>query len=312
MNRLLLSSTAVTAALLLTSASAFAGTGGVDPDQPTPPGEQSGGAGYGAPLVTLPGKPRLSAQKLSSSTIKEGSRASVVVRINRSKGTSAQVKIAIARKGAVTINFVAGRVTTNRSQLIRLPQLAAGSYRVTVSIFGASAQEIIRGGVMRLTVKSKSVAKPKPTPPATPSPTSGVFPVRGAYSFGGEGARFGAGRTGHTHEGQDLTGNSGLPVVAPLAGEVRFVDYQADGAGRYVVMRANNGWDMFFAHCQYSSAAVKAGDKVKAGDRLCLLGSTGASSGPHLHFEIWPNGWRDSPGTKPIDPLPQLKKWAAN
>jgi biotin carboxyl carrier protein len=312
MNRLLLPTLLASAALLACASPALATTGGLDPDQPASPGEQSGGAGYGAPLVTLPGKPRLSAQKLSSRTIKEGSRAAVVVRINRSKGTSAQVKIAIARKGGKTINYSPGRVTTNRSQVIRLPELVAGSYRVTVSVFGANAQEIIRGGVMTLTVKPKVVAKPKPTPPSTPSPTSGVFPVRGAYSFGGEGARFGAGRTGHIHEGQDLTGNSGLPVVAPLAGEVRFVDYQADGAGRYVVMRANNGWDMFFAHCQYSSAAVKAGDKVKAGDRLCLLGSTGASSGPHLHFEIWPNGWRDSPGTKPIDPLPQLKKWAAN
>jgi murein DD-endopeptidase MepM/ murein hydrolase activator NlpD len=312
MNRLLLPTLLASAALLACASPAVAANGGVDPDQPASPGEQSGGAGYGAPLVTLPGKPRLSAQKLSSRTIKEGSRASVVVRINRSKGTSAQVRIAIARKGGKTINYSPGRVTTNRSRLIRLPKLAAGNYRVTVSIFGASAQEIIRGGVMRLTVKSKSVAKPKPKVPATPSPTSGVFPVRGTYSFGGDGARFGAGRPGHTHEGQDLVGNSGLPIVAPLAGEVRFVDYQAAGAGRYVVMRANNGWDMFFAHCQYSSAAVKAGDKVKAGDRLCLLGSTGASSGPHLHFEIWPNGWRDSPGTKPIDPLPQLKKWAAN
>jgi murein DD-endopeptidase MepM/ murein hydrolase activator NlpD len=312
MNRLLLPTLLASAALLACASPAVAATGGVDPDQPTSPGEQSGGAGYGAPLVTLPGKPRLSAQKLSSSTIKEGSRASVVVRINRSKGTSAQVRIAIARKGKKTINFSAGRITTNRSQVIRLPALAAGSYRVTVSVFGATAQETIRGGVMALTVKAKVVAKPKPTTPAAPSPTSGVFPVRGAYSFGGDGARFGAGRTGHTHEGQDLVGNSGLPIVAPLAGEVRFVDYQASGAGRYVVMRANNGWDMFFAHCQYSSAAVKAGDKVNAGDRLCLLGSTGDSSGPHLHFEIWPNGWRDSPGTKPIDPLPQLKKWAAS
>ncbi len=312
MNRLLLSSTAAAAALLLTSASAFASTGGADPNQPADPGEGSGGAGYGAPLVTLPGKPRLSAQKLSSSTVKVGSRASLVVRINRSKGTSVQVKIAIARSGGKTINYSPGRITTNRSQVIRLPKLTAGSYRVTVSIFGASAQETIRGGVLKLTVKPKSGSKPKPTTPSPPAPSSGVFPIRGAYSFGGAGARFGAGRPGHIHQGQDMIGSSGLPIVAPLAGEVRYVAYQGDGAGRYIILRANNGWDMMFAHCQYASAAVKPGERVRAGDRLCLLGSTGASSGPHLHFELWPDGWRDSPGTKPIDPLPQLKKWAAN
>jgi len=313
MNRLLLPPITAAAALLLACGNAFAATGGATPTPTPSSGESSGGAGYGAPLVTLPGKPRLSAQSLSSKTIKEGSRASVIVRITRSKGTSAQVKIAIARKGAKTINFSAGRVTTNRSQAIQLPALAAGSYRVTVSVFGSNAQETVRGGGMALTVKPKSVAKPtpKPTTPAAPSPTSGVFPVRGAYSFGSDGARFGAGRTGHIHEGQDVVGNSGLPIVAPLAGEVRYVDYQAAGAGRYIILRANNGWDMMFAHCQYASAAVKPGERVNAGDRLCLLGSTGDSSGPHLHFEIWPDGWRDSPGTRPIDPLPQLKKWAA-
>jgi len=313
MKRLLLPAITAAAALLLTCGSAFAATGGTTPNPTPSSGESSGGAGYGAPLVTLPGKPRLSAQSLSSKTIKEGSRASVILRITRSRGTSAQVKIAIARKGAKTINFSAGRVTTNRSQAIQLPALTAGSYRVTVSVFGSTAQETVRGGGMALKVKPKSVAKPtpKPTTPAAPSPTSGVFPVRGAYSFGSDGARFGAGRTGHIHEGQDVVGNSGLPIVAPLAGEVRYVDYQAAGAGRYIILRANNGWDMMFAHCQYASAAVKPGERVSAGDRLCLLGSTGDSTGPHLHFEIWPNGWRDSPGTKPIDPLPQLKKWAA-
>ena len=312
MNRLLLPTLLASAALLACASPAIAATGGVDPNQPASPGEQSGGAGYGAPLVTLPGKPRLSAQKLSSSTITEGARASVVVRINRSKGTSAQMRIAIARKGGKTINYSPGRITTNRSQVIRLPALAAGSYRVTVSVFGATAQETVRGGTMALTVKAKVVAKPKPTTPSPPSPSSGVFPVRGSYSFGGDGARFGAGRTGHIHEGQDVVGNSGLPIVAPLAGEVRYVSYQAEGAGRYIILRANNGWDMMFAHCQYASAAVKAGERVNAGDRLCLLGSTGDSTGPHLHFEIWPDGWRDSPGTKPIDPLPQLKKWAGH
>ncbi len=313
MKRLLLPSLAAVAALLLASGSAFAATGGT---APTPaPGESSGGVGYGAPLVTLPGRPRLSAQRLSSKTVTEGTRASLLLRINRSKGTSAQVKIAIARKGGKTVNYSAGRVTTNRSQAVQLPALAVGSYRLTVSVYGSTPQETVRGGVMSLTVKAKNAPKPKPTPkpttPSPPSPTSGVFPVRGSYSFGGEGARFGAGRTGHTHEGQDLVGNSGLPIVAPLAGEVRYVDYQAEGAGRYIILRANNGWDMMFAHCQYASAAVKPGDRVRAGDRLCLLGSTGDSSGPHLHFEIWPDGWRDSPGTRPIDPLPQLKKWAA-
>jgi len=299
-------------ALLTPVAGAVASTGGTTPDPL--PGESSGGAGYGTPLVTLPGKPQLVSQRLANKTINYNQHGALVIRINRSKGANAAVTLAIARSGAKTKTLSLGRLATNRTQTIQLPILAAGSYRLTLNVYGSSARETVRGGVLSLVVKPKSVPKPTPKPPtpSPPAPSSGVFPVRGAYTFGGAGARFGAGRTGHTHEGQDVVGDSGLPIVAPLAGEIRYVDYQASGAGRYIILRADNGWDMMFAHCQYSSAAVKVGQRVKAGDRLCLLGSTGDSTGPHLHFELWPHGWRDSPGTSPIDPLPQLKKWASN
>ena len=140
---------------------------------------------------------------------------------------------------------------------------------------------------------------------------AGVFPVRGAYTLGGDDARFGAGRTGHTHEGQDILAASGTPVVAPLAGAVLFNDYQASGAGRYVILHADNGWDMMFAHCLAGSATLEPGARVAAGDQLCLVGATGDASGPHLHFELWPDGWRHLKGTRPIDPLPQLRRWAA-
>jgi len=312
MNRLLLISLLASTTLSFSAGTALADTGGTSPDPA--PGESTGGVSYGAPLATLPGKPRLASQRLANKSINYNQHGSLVVRINRSKATTADLAVAIARSGAKTQTLARRQIAANRTQTLQLPVLAAGTYRVTVTVYGSSATETIRGGVLALVVKPKVVAKPTPKPvtPTPPAPASGVFPVRGAYTFGGDGARFGAGRTGHTHEGQDIVGNSGLPIVAPLAGEIRYVDYQASGAGRYIILRANNGWDMFFAHCQMASAAVKAGQSVKAGQRLCLLGSTGDSSGPHLHFEIWPNGWRDSPGTKPIDPLPQLKKWAAS
>ncbi|MSX03050.1 MAG: peptidoglycan DD-metalloendopeptidase family protein [Actinobacteria bacterium] len=309
MNRSSLTTLLAIGSLLISAPTAFAEAGGASPDpSPAPPtGEPSGGTGYGTPVTVIPGRPRIRTLKLTDSSLKSGQRATIVVRIARSKATSAKVKVAIARSGRKTLTVNPGRLSTNRNHSIKLPALSSGSYRITVSVYGASAKEVVRGGVLRLTVKPKS----SPQSPSTPSaPSSGVFPVRGSYSFGGSGARFGAGRTGHTHEGQDVVGASGLPIVAPLSGEVRYVNYQAEGAGRYIILRANNGWDMMFAHCQYASAAVRAGERVRAGDRLCLLGSTGDSSGPHLHFEIWPHGWRDTPGTRPIDPLPQLKKWA--
>ena len=47
--------------------------------------------------------------------------------------------------------------------------------------------------------------------------TSGIFPVQGAYSFGGPDSRFGAAREGHAHQGQDIAAAEGTPVVSPVA-----------------------------------------------------------------------------------------------
>ena len=155
-----------------------------------------------------------------------------------------------------------------------------------------------------------------PTQPSTglpapaPSPAGrGVFPVGGAYSLGGPDGRFGAGRTGHIHEGQDIMAAGGVPVVAPYAGTVSSTSYQASGAGEYVVLDAVDGRDYFFAHCIRRSTIVAEGQAVAAGQQLCQVGRTGGASGTHLHFEIWIVGWRVD-GGYPIDPLPELRAWA--
>ena len=152
---------------------------------------------------------------------------------------------------------------------------------------------------------------PVPLMPApAPSPGGpGVFPVAGAFSFGGADARFGAGRTDHLHEGQDIMAAAGTPVVAPYGGVIASTSYQADGAGEYVVLDAADGRDYFFAHCIRGSTVVAERAVVAAGAPLCAVGSTGGSSGPHLHFEIWNVGWRIG-GGHPIDPLPELRAWS--
>ncbi|MGH2841456.1 MAG: M23 family metallopeptidase, partial [Solirubrobacteraceae bacterium] len=148
-----------------------------------------------------------------------------------------------------------------------------------------------------------------PQPPAVVPARAGVFPVAGRYDLGGPGSRFGAAREGHVHQGQDIAAASGTPVVAPLAGRVSRTSYQAEGAGEYIVLDAVDGRDYFFAHCIRRSTAVQEGGLVLPGGRLCAVGNTGATSGPHLHFEIWNIGWR-VPGGYPIDPLPDLLAWA--
>ena len=136
------------------------------------------------------------------------------------------------------------------------------------------------------------------------------FPLAGPFDWGGPDARFGAGRTGHVHQGQDLIARSGTPVVAPRAGVVTTVEYQEGGAGHYVVLRAaGENRSYVFMHLLDGSVRVREGDRVGTGRRLGDVGSTGASSGPHLHFEIWVGEWYG--GGKAIDPLPYLRRWAA-
>jgi murein DD-endopeptidase MepM/ murein hydrolase activator NlpD len=160
--------------------------------------------------------------------------------------------------------------------------------------------------------KSKSKGKAKRqrlSQRAARSHGAHAFPIDGAFDWGGKDARFGAKRKGHRHQGQDLTSAAGTPVVSPHAGVVEAVDFQRHGAGNYVVIDSDGeDFDFVFMHLLTGSVGVVVGQHVSAGQRIGEVGSTGESSGPHLHFEIWVGGWYV--GGHPIDPLPLLKAWA--
>ena len=135
------------------------------------------------------------------------------------------------------------------------------------------------------------------------------FPIAGSFDWGGPDARFGAKRDGHRHQGQDLSAALGTPVVAPRGGLAETVGYQAGGAGHYVVLDGDDeDYDYVFMHLRRGSITVKSGERVRTGQPIGAVGSTGRSTGPHLHFEIWVGGW--FAGGKPIDPLPLLQAWS--
>lgn len=136
-----------------------------------------------------------------------------------------------------------------------------------------------------------------------------VFPLAGDFGYGGPGSRFGAPRKGHTHQGQDLPAAAGTPVVAPRGGTIEAVQYQARGGGHYVVLDGDaENRDYVFMHLLTGSVVVKEGERVRTGQRIGDVGSTGESSGPHLHFEVWEGGWQRK-GGRPVDPLPLLQAW---
>ena len=129
-----------------------------------------------------------------------------------------------------------------------------------------------------------------------------AFPILGAHEFGGS-----AGRSGHTHQGQDTMAACGTPLVAARGGTVQYAGYQY-AAGNYVVIDGKGTTlDFMYAHLAEPSP-LKTGDLVRTGQPIGIVGDTGDASGCHLHFEIWEApGWYE--GGSPIDPLPYLEKW---
>jgi murein DD-endopeptidase MepM/ murein hydrolase activator NlpD len=219
----------------------------------------------------------------------------------------ARLRVDLLLKGQAPVRTSLGRVgASGRVRRSWNAAVPAGKYTARVAVTGAGATRYLR---VPLTVVA-------PTPPPPPAPaslstaTSGLFPVQGPYTFGQEGSRFGAGRPGHAHQGQDVAAAEGTPVVAPRGGIVHWIAYQASGAGHYVVIAGDDGRHYVFMHLQAGSTVVAKGAPVVAGQRIASVGNTGASEGPHLHFEIWLNGWWATKASAPIDPLPDLLAWA--
>jgi murein DD-endopeptidase MepM/ murein hydrolase activator NlpD len=90
-------------------------------------------------------------------------------------------------------------------------------------------------------------------------------------------------RRGRAHQGLDIALKTGDPVYATFDGKVRF-SKAAGNYGNLIVIRHNNGLETYYAHL--SQRDVEAGDWVVAGQQIGLGGSTGRSTGPHLHFEV--------------------------
>ena len=89
------------------------------------------------------------------------------------------------------------------------------------------------------------------------------------------------------HKGWDIGGEFGAPMVSVLAGKVIDVSYNSS-AGNYVKVEHQPGFVTVYCHC--SKTLVSAGEYVKQGQQIALVGSTGVSTGPHLHFAVQKNG----------------------
>lgn len=96
--------------------------------------------------------------------------------------------------------------------------------------------------------------------------------------------------TSRYHNGTDISVPKGVPIGAAKSGVVTTSTYNQGGYGNYVVVTHSDGYQTLYAHMD--SRAVSVGDVVSQGQTLGYVGTTGASTGYHLHFEVWYNGVR--------------------
>lgn len=122
--------------------------------------------------------------------------------------------------------------------------------------------------------------------------TTWIWPTTGVFTSG-----FGW-RWGRMHRGIDLANNVGTPIKAARTGRVVFSGWHDGGYGYLVTLQHPDGSRSLYAH--NSRLMVRSGQDVRQGTVIALMGSTGRSTGPHLHFEIHPAG------SGAVDPLPVL------
>lgn len=121
-----------------------------------------------------------------------------------------------------------------------------------------------------------------------------LWPLRGTITqtYGWKGPKNG-------HSGIDIAAPHGTPVYAALSGTVKSAGWNVYGYGNLIAIRGSDGRDYYCAH--NASLTVWAGQRVRQGQQIVRVGSTGRSSGPHVHFEI-------RSGSRMLNPLALLPR----
>jgi murein DD-endopeptidase MepM/ murein hydrolase activator NlpD len=229
----------------------------------------------------------------------------------------AKTKAALARRAtastrraqAAAVSVISTRTEEARAARDRLAasrDTLAGAQALKQSALGASRESreeflhevealAAQSAALAARIQAAQSAQSSPSsstsaPSGVPSAAGFIWPVNGPVVSG-----FGM-RWGRMHEGIDISAASGTPIVAAAAGVVIHAGWLG-GYGNLVVVDHGNGLATAYAHA--SSILVGVGQRVSQGQTIALVGSTGNSSGPHLHFEVRLNG-------NAVDPLAYL------
>ncbi len=176
---------------------------------------------------------------------------------------------------------------TVRSFLFHSGQAAALASVAVLAMAAAPSPEpyvAVEEAATAVPVPPPVTAEPRPAGPITRL-IAFVAPLKGYAINSAFGLRRLAGEArARQHKGVDIAAPQGTSVFVACEGEVIRTGYDAGGYGRFIEVRHPNGMSTLYAHL--SRIDVARGDRLGSGERIGLVGSTGRSTGPHLHFEV--------------------------
>ena len=179
------------------------------------------------------------------------------------------------------------------SQATDTVQINKGDFRISRITVEKKMSSFDEAALKRIRADSAAIKKAYQTPVSIQNAwPEMIIPTKGVVSTPFAAQRYVNGNARSPHSGLDIAAPTGTPVKAPLAGEVVLVaDMFLNGT--LVVIGHGNGINTIYAHL--NKALVKQGDILNQGDTFAEVGTTGRSTGPHLHWGVQLNGNKVSP-----------------
>lgn len=225
--------------------------------------------------------------KLKKTTITKGSTDGVSGTVRSNKKITKVYAQIIGKKNRKTYfsktvkpNKTSYKLTGTVDNAMKFNKLGTGTYEFKVTAWDTSGNKISKS--INCTVKSKGKTHKFMWPAVSTK-------INQQYK-------------GRSHTGLDIRASKNSKLYAAEGGKVQFAGQKGknsggmDTYGKYVLIKHSSGYLTLYAHC--NSLKVKTGQKVKKGQVIALAGSTGNSTGPHLHFEVHKSSWgkRVDPG----------------
>lgn len=182
----------------------------------------------------------------------------------------------------LTALITAGPAQASPALDIPAPNMPAPDMQAPAGLLAPSAWATPDREAFAAPARAKKRSRPWALPVRQGTPISGTFGETGRYWPTG-------------HAGIDFDGELGDPIFAALSGRVITAEFNTGGYGKLIIIRRGDGTEVRYAHLR--RILVDVGDRVRAGTRIGRMGTTGQSTGVHLHLEVRVNN-----GRTPTDP----------